>query len=91
MSPCTCASRWANVACTCSWRRHLTQSIVVECGWLYDDGTDTHDATLRGEVSSDGDVETMALTIDATGEEMELTGRDLKAAESAMIEASHVR
>lgn len=42
--------------------------IAVTVPWLYDDGTDTHHATLSGDVYPDRDVHAMTLTLDDSGE-----------------------
>lgn len=46
----------------------LTVPCRVIVGWLYDDGVETHDATLSGDVDITGFVEDMTLTLDSSGE-----------------------
>lgn len=79
-APCNCAARWASVDCRCSWRDHLTKPVSVNVGWLYDDGTTTHDATLSGLVYPDGSTDEMEITIDG-GESFDVPASDVASAE----------
>lgn len=88
-APCNCAARWSNVACSCSWRDHLTKPLRVEIPWLFDDGTSTEDATLSGLVYPDHDVDGMILTIDATGDEVSVPRKLRRAAEGELRQAAH--
>ena len=90
-APCNCSARWANVACSCSWRDHLTKPVRVEVPWLYDDGTTTEDATLSGLVYPDHVVDEMTLTLNATGDEVSVPPALRRAAEGELREAAHER
>ncbi len=87
-APCACAAKWANVACCCSWRDHLTKPLRVEVGWLYDDGKTTHDARLSGLVYPDHDVDDMMLTFD-DGVELDVPRVHRREAEGNLREAAH--
>lgn len=75
----------------CSWRDHLTKPLLVEVPWLYDDGSTTEDATLSGLVYPtfpDCTVEIQSLTIDATGEEVDVPRKQRRDAEADLNDAA---
>ncbi len=60
------------MSCTCPvWRGPCVCPLQVDVPWLYDDGTETVDATLRGEVHPSGAVDFMTLVLD-DGEEVDV-------------------
>jgi hypothetical protein len=86
---CNCSARWTAGTCQCSWRDHLTKPLTITVPWLYDDGTTTSDATLTGLVYPNGDVEIQSLTIDATGDEVEVPRKQRREAEGDLSDAAY--